>query len=143
MLIDMYSLVESVVGSSLIIWGLALIVNQRIIQSFFNTFINIKNNETLSYLTASMFLILGLITIWVHNDWYWGIAIIVTLMGWILTIKASLWLLFPLYFSWLTKKFFPFTLNFWFRIVYGLVTLILGLLILGAHYIEDIILWVS
>ena len=143
MLIDMYSLVESVVGSSLIIWGLALIVNQRIIQSFFNTFIDIENNETLGYLTASMFLILGLITIWVHNDWYWGIAIIVTLMGWILTIKASLWLLFPLYLSWLTKKFSPLVLNFWFRIVYGSVTLILGLLILGAHYIEDIILLFS
>ena len=61
MLVDMYAVVESVVGSTLVIWGLALMVNKHIIKSFFDTFTNIEENETLNYLTASMFLILGLI----------------------------------------------------------------------------------
>ena len=73
MLIDMYSLVESVTASALILWGLALMINGRIIQSFYNTFTQVEKHETLNYLAASMFLLLGLITIWVHNDWYWSL----------------------------------------------------------------------
>ena len=98
MLVDMYSVIESVVGSALVIWGIAVMVNKHIVKSFVDTFTNIEENETLLYLTASMFLILGLITIWVHNDWYLNTAVIVTIMGWILAIKFSLWLLFPRFF---------------------------------------------
>lgn len=139
MLVDMYAVVESVVGSALVIWGLAIIVNKHIIKSFFDTFTNIEENETLSYLTASMFLILGLITVWVHNDWYLNPAVIVTLLGWLLVIKSSLWLLFPKFFAQFAKKFSFLVLNTWFSFVYGAVTLILGLLIFSKHYVENFI----
>ena len=131
MLIDMYSLVESVSASALVIWGLALLLNKRVIQSFFDSFTNIEKNETLNYLTAGMFLILGLIIIWVHNDWYWSFSVIVSLLGWILAIKASLWLLFPLVLARWAKKSAFFALKAWFRFVSGFVIIILGLLILA------------
>lgn len=139
MLIDMYSLVENVAGSLLIIWGLANMLNKSIIQSFFDTFTNREKNETLVYLTASMFLTLGLITIWVHNDWYWSPAIIVTVLGWVLTVKTSLWLFFPKQLFKLTKQFSTLAVNLWFRLAYGLVSIILGALILGNHYFENLL----
>ena len=137
MLIDMYSLVESVVGSTLVIWGLALIVNKHIIKSFFDTFTNIEDNETLSYLTATMFLVLGLITVWVHNDWYLNSTIIVTVLGWLLIIKASLWLLFPKFIANFGKKLSYLILNSWFRLGYGVAIVILGLLVFVKNYIES------
>ena len=133
MLTDTYHLVESVVGSALIIWGLAVIINKHIIRSFFDTFTNIEKNETLIYLTACMFLILGLITVWVHNDWLWSSAVIVTLLGWIITIQTSLWLLFPRFLVVLTKKFSPLVLNTWFRISYGVIIIVLGFLIISKY----------
>ena len=137
MLNDMYSLVESVVGSALLIWGVALLVNKHIIQSFFDTFTNIEENETLSYLTASMFLILGLIIMFVHNDWYWSFGIIVTVLGWILFFKASLWLFFPKTLSRLAKKFSHLVLAGWFRFVYGGIITLLGLIVLSKYFIEN------
>lgn len=134
---DIYSLVESVVASTLIIWGVALIVNKHIIQSFVDTFTNIETNETLSYLTATMFLILGLITIGVHNDWYWGPALIVTLIGWILVFKASGWLLFPKIAAGLAKRYSHLILNSWFHFVYGAVIILLGLIIFGKYLMES------
>ena len=132
MLTDMYSLVEAVIASSLVIWGLAFILNKHIVQSFFDTFTNIEKNETLSYLTAGMFLILGLITIWVHNDWHWKspTALLITLIGWALVLKSSLWLLFPNLFSDLAKKFSSIVLNTWLRVTYGVIIFLIGLWII-------------
>ena len=133
MLIDMYSLVESVVGSTLIIWGLAVIINKHIIRSFFDTFTNVEKNGTFIYFTVCMFLTLGLITVWVHNDWNWSFTIIVTLLGWIITIQTSLWLLFPRFLANLTKKFSPLVHKTWFRIGYGVIAIVLGLLIFSKY----------
>ena len=140
MLIDMYSLVESAVGSVLFIWGLAIMINKNIIKSYFKTFTNIEENETLAYLIVSILLILGLIIVWVHNDWYFNSAIIVTLLGWILIIKSTLWLIFPKFFAQLSKKFSHLVLNCWFRFVYGGIFIILGSLILGKYYIENFVM---
>jgi len=134
---DIYSLVESVIASTLIIWGVALVVNKHIIQSFVDTFTNIETNETLSYLTATMFLILGLITVVVHNDWYMGPSLVVTLIGWILIFKASLWLLFPKTAVSLAKKYSHLILNSWFHFVYGAVIILLGLIVLGKYLMEN------
>ena len=137
----MYSLVESVIGSTLIIWGLALIINKHIIRSFFDTFTNVEKNETLIYLTACMFLILGLITVWVHNDWLWSFTVIVTFMGWFIIIDTVLWFLFPRFLANLIKKFSPLVHKTWFRIGCGVVTITLGLLIIGKHYTENLMAW--
>ena len=134
MIVDIYELIESVIGSSLIIWGLALIINKHIIKSFFETFTNIEKNEALTLLTASMFLILGLITVWAHNDWY-SLSIIVTLIGWLITIKSSLWLFFPKQLAEISKKFANLILKSWFRFAYGIAIILIGLLILGKEFL--------
>ena len=138
MLIDMYSLAESVIACALIVWGLAIFVNPQIIPSFLDTFINVEKNQTLLYLSSGMFLTLGLITIWVHNDWYLGVSVIVTLIGWLLTIKSSLWLLFPSQLARLTKKLYPFVSQTWFRIMYATINLVLALVILSKNHIESL-----
>ncbi len=138
MFTDIYSLTESVVGSALIIWGLALLINKHILQSFVDTFTNIEDNETLSYLTASMFLILGLITTAVHNDWYWSSSLIVTLIGWILILKAGFWLFFPKIAARLAKKMSHLILSSWFRFVSAGGIIFLGLIVLGKYYMESL-----
>ena len=138
MVTDMYSLVENVAGSGLVIWGLAILVNKHIIKSFYDMFMDIEKNEALVYLTASAFLFVGLVTAWVHNDWYLSSAVIVTILGWVIAIKSSLWLLFPRSLTGLVKKFSWIALNFWFRIVYGVLLVVLGLLVLGQGYIEKL-----
>ena len=133
MLTDMYSLVETVTGSMLTVWGLALLINGHIVQSFFQTFTDMKENETLSGLSASMFLILGFITIYAHNDWYFNTGIIVTALGWIITIKAGIWLLFPVFMAEKAKKLSKLVLHSYFRFASGGVFLILGLVVLSAQ----------
>lgn len=134
MLIDMYSVIESVIGSSLVIWGLAVIFNKNIIKSFFETFTNIEKNEFLILITASMFLILGLITVWAHNDWY-SLSIIVTLIGWLITIKSSLWLFFPKQLAKISKNFSNLILKPWFRFAYGAIAILIGLVVLGKEFL--------
>ena len=138
MLIDLYSLVESVIASAFIIGGVALTVNPSIIRSLFDTFTDIENNEGLTYLTAWMFLMLGLITVWIHNDWYFGYSILVTLFGWILVIKASLWLLFPKSVIHLAKKMSFIIKNRWFHIVYGIALLLIGLFIFIKLHLDKL-----
>ena len=130
MLIDLYSLVENVIASAFVIGGIALTVNSGIVRSLFDTFTDIEKNEALIHLTAWMFLMLGLITVWVHNDWYFGYSILVTLFGWILVIKASLWLLIPKHIVRLANKMSFIVKNRWFHIVYGLALVLIGLFIL-------------
>ena len=138
MVTDMYSLVENVAGIGLVIWGLALLINKYIIKSFYDTFMDIEKNESLVYLTASAFLFVGLVTVWVHNDWFLSTTVIVTFLGWIITIKSSLWLAFPRFLSRLVKKFSWMVLNPWFRIAYGVLLIVLGLLVLGQGYMESL-----
>ena len=130
MLTDLYSLVENVIASAFILGGIALTINSNIIRALFDTFTNIEKNEGLIYLTAWMFLMLGLITVWVHNDWYLGYSILITLFGWILVIKASLWLLFARHIVNLAKKMSFIVKSRWFHIVYGLALLLIGVFIL-------------
>ena len=138
MLIDMYSVVENVTAGAMIFWGLALIINSHIIESFVKTFTNVEDNETLSYLTGSMFFILGLIVLFVHNDWYFGLSLVVTLAGWIITVKSALWVLFPFFFARQLKKLSPFILNFWFRIGVGAFLILSGLAVFIKYCVENL-----
>ena len=129
MLIDLYSLVENVIASAFIIGGIAIIANSSIPRSLFDTFTDIENNQGLIYLTAWMFLMLGLITVWVHNDWFFGYSVLITLFGWILVLKATLWLMFPKLLVRLAKKMSFIIKNRWFHIGYGASLLLIGLFI--------------
>ena len=135
MIIDLYFLVEKLTGSSMFLWGLALFFNPRILTSFFNVFVeNEKENETLRYFIAGLFLTFGLIIVWVHNDWHPAFSsLLVTLVGWILVIKAMLWISFPRLLSKIGKKFFKNIIkSTWFAYAYSLGLILVGLFILLA-----------
>ena len=127
---DMYLLVEKLTGSSMILWGAAVLANPNIILSLYKTFTKKEENETLIYITAGMFLTFGLIIVWTHNEWYLTPSLLVTLIGWILVFKAMLWILFPSFLIKFTKKFFPLISNKWFTVIYSLLLIGLGLFIL-------------
>lgn len=80
------------------------------------------------FVLAFVFLPIGVFTILLHNVWH-GAAVIVTLLGWIVTIKACLMFCMPslLYrfvnTTWLKRKLF---------ILMSLVYTIVGILILGS-----------
>ena len=132
MVVDLYSLVEKLTGSSMVLWGLALLINPKILLSFYNIFTKKEENETFLYLTAGMFLTFGLIIVWIHNDWYLAPSVIVTAIGWFLILKAMFWISFPSFAIKLIKKFYKLIASKWFPPVYGLGLMILGFLILLA-----------
>ena len=146
MIIDLYPLVEKVTASSLILWGIALLINPKIIISLYKTFTNKEKNETLTYFVAGTFLVFGLIIVWIHNDWYWAPSLIVTVLGWILIFKAMFWICFPDKAINFTKKFYGFVENkrfIWFVYAYALLLIAVGLFVLFADtlFYKDISLY--
>ena len=133
MIVDLYTLVEKVTAASMILWGLALLLNPKILLSFYNTFTKKEENESLLYLTAGIFLSFGLAIIWIHNDWYLAPSIIVTMIGWILVLKAMFWISFPDFAIKIVKKFYKLISNKWFSYLYGLGLILVGFFILFAE----------
>jgi len=143
MLTDFYSLVETVAGSVLMIWGIALLVNKNVLSRMYKAFTtDINQNEVLTYLTATMFLILGLIIVWTHNDWYWGSSLIVTLLGWLIVVKTFLWMTWPKKLSSLAQFFSPWINKAWFQIAYGILIIVLGLIILSKYFIHKLSMFI-
>ena len=138
MIMDIYSLVECILGGVLFLWGLAAVCNVLTFQNAVN--ILFKKDELSSFLThlfALMILPLGLAIVFTHNDWVLDFPIIVTVIGWVWTVKATLWLIIPR----LMKKAFlpvvPYILNTWFIRIYGTVLMAIGLFIFYPYIISS------
>lgn len=58
-------------------------------------FLSLRERETGGLLLGTLNLLLGLFVILGHNIWMWGLPVIVTLAGWIMTLKSIVYLLFP------------------------------------------------
>lgn len=58
-------------------------------------FLPLRERETGGLLLGTFNLLLGLFVILGHNVWTWSIPVIVTLAGWIMTLKSIIYLLFP------------------------------------------------
>jgi hypothetical protein len=58
-------------------------------------FLPLRERETGALLLAMYYLPLGLIVVLGHNVWVWGVPLIVTLVGWVMTLKSVVYLLFP------------------------------------------------
>ena len=136
MVTDLYSLIENVTGAGLVLWGFAVLINKSLLKSFYELVTDSEKNEALISLIATAFLIIGLSTVYTHNDWDLIPTVIVTFSGWVITVKAALWLLFPGLLAKAGRKLSPFLLNFWTRLSYGALLVIMGLLVLGHNYIE-------
>ena len=114
----------------MILWGIALLFNPHILISLYNTYTDKEKNETLIYITFGMFLTFGLIIVWIHNDWYLAPSIIVTLVGWVLILKALFWICLPNLAIKVSKKFYKLISKKWFPYAYGIALVLIGSLVL-------------
>ena len=138
MVTDLYSLIENVTGAGLVLWGFAVLINKSLLKSFYELVTDSEKNEALISLIATAFLIIGLSTVYTHNDWDLIPTVIVTFSGWVIAVKATLWLLFPGLLAKAARKLSPFLLNFWTRMSYGALLVIMGLVVLGHSYMETL-----
>ena len=77
---------------SLVIMGLSHATQPRLWANFFCA---MKATGFASLIIGMYTLPTGLIIVLAHNQWAWGWPVFVTLVGWGMTIKATIYLLFP------------------------------------------------
>ncbi|MCY4513213.1 MAG: hypothetical protein OXB86_05955 [Bdellovibrionales bacterium] len=130
---NLYSLVEVVLGSSLLLWGMALVIHVKSAQAVVDFIVNDETSFTLTYIMAAVFLSWGLAIIWIHNEWVFDFPVIVTLIGWLWTIKCFLWLVIPGPLRKGLKILYPILKNHWFLRGYGAFIAVLGALIIFSY----------
>ena len=138
MIMDIYSLVECVLAGALFLWGISAVFNISSFQNAVNVFF--KEDELSSFLThffALMLLPLGLAIVFTHNDWVMDISVIVTLIGWVWTIKITLWLLIPRLMKKTFSSLVPYMLNPWFIRIYGISMAAIGLFIFYPYMLSS------
>ena len=123
---NLYSLVEVVLGTSLLLWGVALIIHVKSAQTVVDFIVNDDDSTVLIYIVAAVFLSGGLAIVWIHNEWVFDFPVIVTLIGWIWTIKCFLWLVIPGTLKKVLKIFQPFLKNHWLIRGYGAFIAVFG-----------------
>jgi len=130
---NLYSLVEVVLGTSLLLWGVALVIHVKSAQAMIDFIVDDKYSSIFTYIVASVFLSGGLAIVWIHNEWVFDFPVIVTLIGWIWTIKCFLWLVIPGTLRKVLKTLQPFLKNHWFIRGYGAFIAVLGKLIIFSY----------
>lgn len=55
----------------------------------------LRDRETGGFILAAMSLPTGLVIVLGHNVWVWDLPVIVTVAGWMTTVKGGIYLLFP------------------------------------------------
>lgn len=89
-------IIERVFSSFLIITGLSYLLQSLVWKNFVQ---DVLKKPTWLMLWSILFLPWGLIIIFGHNLWLASGSVLITVLGWIITIKCSLSLLLP---SWAT-----------------------------------------
>ena len=130
---NLYSLVEVVLGTSLLLWGVALVIHIRSAQAIIDFIVDDVSSPIWTYTVSSLSLVCGLIVVWVHNEWVFDIPVIITLVGWIVTIECFLWIVIPEFLRKVVKKLRPLLKNPIFLKGYGILIAILGTLIVSPY----------
>ncbi len=94
---SLFFLAEQFVSCILISWGLSCIIQTKLWVRLIQLFYNQKEEIVkLTCLVVSMiFLPLGFILLLTHNDWSANPAVIVTVLGWLISIKCLTLMLWP------------------------------------------------
>ena len=130
---NLYSLVEVVLGTSLLLWGVALVIHVKSAQTMIDFIVDDNYSPIMTYIVASVFLSGGLAIVWIHNEWVFDFPVIVTLIGWAWTIKCFLWLVIPGTLRKVLKILQPYLKNHWFIRGYGAFIAVLGKLIIFSY----------
>lgn len=84
--------IEAFFGLSYLIVGLSHAAHPRLWADFF---LALKKTGFAPFVTGLYNLPIGLVFVLGHNLWVWDWRVLVTITGWGLTIKGTLYLLFP------------------------------------------------
>ncbi|STX29258.1 Integral membrane protein (PIN domain superfamily) [Legionella beliardensis] len=95
-------LIEQVLGLYLIIMAIVMIARA---DYYRNVLKDLTANRALVMVSASLTLVLGLIMVVIHNIWEVRFGLIITLVAWLILIKAVLWLAVPEFMANLIKRF--------------------------------------
>jgi len=115
-------------GLYFIVMGLSMTLRRREVSLMFEDFVE---NRPLVYLTSVLALILGLVLVVSHNVWSAGWPLVVTLLSWLVLIKALAYLLLP--FEAMTAMVRAVNRPAWFT-VGGPITVALGLWLAGGGF---------
>lgn len=88
----MAAYIEAWLALSLVIVGLSHAAHPRLWSEFFDA---IKRTGFASLMIGLYTLPTGLVILLGHNDWAWDWPVIVTIFGWAMTVKATVYLLLP------------------------------------------------
>ena len=91
---DTSKFLSKVIGLYLLIVSSAMLANMP---SFSNHVHSLITNSSLMFVAGFFTLILGLLMIVSHNIWQWNWRVIITLIAWLVLIKALSILIFPEY----------------------------------------------
>ena len=131
---NLYSLVEVVLGTTLILWGAAVMIHVRSAQAVMDFVLKEEGlSPVFTYAFTAALLPWGLAVIWIHNEWIFDFPVIVTLIGWVWTIKCFLWLTIPGFLRKVLKPLRPVLKNHWFLRGYGVFIAVLGGLIILSY----------
>ena len=89
---DTSQLLARVIGPYMLITAIALFVNRA---SFKKIIADFQNQPTLMTIIGGFTLILGLLMLQFHNVWTTDWRVLITLIGWITTLKGATSILFP------------------------------------------------
>ncbi|MGI9549492.1 MAG: hypothetical protein ACR2M7_05940 [Bdellovibrionales bacterium] len=134
MVTDLYSLVEYVLGVSVIVWGFTTLVKPKQLKARINFALSSDvSNKMVMDFTCLIFLVFGVTIIIAHNDWRGGLSLITTVLGWFLAVQAFLWLAFNKKVKSLVKALKPVIMKKGFAVFSSLVTIGLGVAILWDY----------
>lgn len=124
-------LLSQVLGLYLIIMAVSIMSRAKHIRDIVN---RLDPNSFSVFASASGMLLFGLFAVTIHNYWSWHPFVLVTIVCWLILIRAVLWLAFPEKMIKITKK----VVNGAGCYVVTIVALIVGVLLLsrGTYLVE-------
>lgn len=85
-------LLEQIFGFYLLIMAIIMIARAGYYRRLIN---NLQGDNPLVMIMASLYLLLGIAMVVVHNLWFWRFELIITIIAWLIVIKSILWLSIP------------------------------------------------
>jgi len=117
-----------VFGVYFVVTGLSMALRRKELSTLFAAF---AEDRPLLYLTSVVALILGLVLVASHNVWTGGWPLVITLLSWLMLVKATLYLLLP--FDWTARLIALVNRPAWFALG-GPIAAGLGLILAGKGF---------
>lgn len=91
-----------VIGIYMLVVSVAMLINMS---SFVNMINELVSNKSIMFLSGFFTLIIGILLVVSHNVWRWNWSLLITIIAWIVFIKAISLIFFPHILDTLTTTF--------------------------------------